>query len=95
MRILTALLLIASMVLAIPVEAQMTLPQTRMVEAQRSVDSLNRSMQAAEAAAKKQQEEPAAHHVSYTWLVLVVIALWLFSRRRRLQDSQPSAKSGV
>jgi hypothetical protein len=95
MRILTTLLLIATAVLALPVKAQMTLPQKRMFEVQRDVEILNRSMKAAEEAAKKQQEEPQAHHVSYSWIALVVIALWLYSRRRRVQGGQPSSTSGV
>jgi hypothetical protein len=47
-------------------------------------------MKAAEEAVKKQREETQAHHVSYSWIALVVLALWLYSRRRRVQGGQGS-----
>lgn len=96
MRRSTFLLITAITVFAIPAKAQMTLPQIRMVEAQRDVEALNRGMQAAKETTKKQQEEEAqAHHMSYSWIALSVIALWLYGRSRRVRAGQPGAKSGV
>lgn len=81
MRILTTLMLLAATFTEVPAIAQMTLPQQRMIESMRDVDSLNRGMEAAQHAAKSNQDDE--NNVNYARIGVLAGALWLYIRRRR------------
>ena len=82
MKLLITLLLLAATSGGIPALGQMTLPQQRMYENMRDVNSLQQGLDAASKAAKNKQNEQS-HHVSYTLIALGAGAAWLYIRRRR------------
>ena len=82
MKILTALLFLASTFGGLPAFGQMTLPQQRMAEEMRNLNSLNQGLDAAREAAKTRQNEQS-HHVPYTLIALAAGAAWWRIRHRR------------
>jgi hypothetical protein len=80
MKTLATLSLLAATCAGIPALGQMTLPQQRMYESMRGVNSLQSGLDAASAVAKPNEQ---SHSVSYTLIALVAGAVWLGTRGHR------------